>query len=83
MKWLYFIKALIPAVTFYDVSECFLVSVFYLFFKILFILECIKINNFYVLKIIFDINMLKWFENIKKINFFNETQKQTIKKAKK
>jgi hypothetical protein len=74
---------LIPAVTFYDVSECFLVSVFYLFFKILFILECIKINNFYVLKIIFDINMLKWFENIKKINFFNETQKQTIKKAKK
>ena len=41
-------------------------------FKRLFILKYIKIIFFYFLKIIFNINISKWFTNIKKILIWNK-----------
>jgi len=37
-----------------------------LFFKVFFICKYIKIISIYFLKNIFNINLLKWYENIKK-----------------
>jgi hypothetical protein len=47
-------------------SQIFLVTAGVCKFWLFFILKCIKIIYFYLLKIIFNIIVLKWFENIKK-----------------
>jgi len=39
-------------------------------FKVIFILKYIKIIYFYFLKIIFNISILKWYENIKNMLIF-------------